>query len=84
MLDPETVEYMAGLPEERGQSRPRIFGHTREINFAMMQIEVHTGKPFKRPLIPGFELRAKRQISRTKSAVSAALERNRLRKLQSG
>lgn len=83
LLDPETVEYMAGLEDERGQSRPRIFGHTREINFAMMQIEVHTGKPFKRPLIPGLELRKNRQIQRTKNAVAAALERSRARQLQS-
>lgn len=83
LLHPDTIEYMAGLPEERGPSRPRIFGHTRELNLMMMQIEVATGKPMKRPLIPGFELRTQRTIAKTKSAVEMAQERSRRRKAKS-
>lgn len=77
LIDPETVEWMSQQPSERGAHRPRIFGHTKEINLLMMQIEVATGKPMKRPAIPGLELRTNRVIAKTKDAVAAAQERNR-------
>lgn len=80
LLDPETVEWMAGQEPERGTHRPRIFGHTKEVNLLMMQIEVATGKPMKRPLIPGLELRTDRTIVKTRDAVAAAQERNRLKR----
>lgn len=80
LLDPETIEWMASRSErDDGPSRPRIFGHTKEINLMMMQIEVQTGKPFKRPLIPGLEMRTQRIVLRTKDAVARAQERNRLK-----
>jgi hypothetical protein len=79
LLDPETIKWMASQDDARGDSRPRLFGHTREINLQMMQIEVATGKPMKRPLIPGLEMRKNRKIKRTKDAVAAALERSRNR-----
>ena len=79
LLDPETIEWMASQPDARGSGRPRIFGHTREVNLMMMQIEVATGSPMKRPVIPGLELRKQRNIRRTKDAVAAAMERNRKR-----
>lgn len=41
----------------------------------MMQIEVATGKPMARPVIPGLKLRTERKINKTKNAVEAALER---------
>lgn len=68
---------MAVQPQDRGSFRPRIFGHSREVNLMMMAIEVATGKPMKRPLIPGLELRTDRVITKTKNAVAAALERSR-------
>lgn len=77
LLDPETIEWMSQMPAERGQFRPRIFGHTKEINLMMMQIEVQTGQPMKRPLIPGFELRTQKVITKTKDAITAAQERAR-------
>jgi len=77
LLDPETVEWMADQPPERGTHRPPIFGHTKEVNLMMMQIEVATGKPMKRPLIPGLELRTDRTIVKTQNAVAAAQKRNR-------
>lgn len=77
LLDPETVEWMAHQPPDRGAYRPRIFMHTREVSLMMMQIEVATGKPMKRPLIPGLELRTSRTIVKTKDAVAAAQERSR-------
>jgi hypothetical protein len=75
LLHPETVEWMSSQEADRGVVRPRIFGHTREVSLLMTQIEVATGKPMKRPLIPGFELRTKLKVSRTKSAIEAALAR---------
>lgn len=77
LLDPETVEFMSQQPADRGQYRPRIFGHTREVNLMMMQIEVQTGKAMKRPYIPGLELRTQKVISKTKNAIAAAQERAR-------
>ncbi|OQW34511.1 MAG: hypothetical protein A4E20_10855 [Nitrospira sp. SG-bin2] len=76
--DPETIEWMASQPER--SSRPPIFGHTKEVNLMMMQIEVQTGKQMKRPIIPGLELKLTRKIIRTKDAVARAQERNRLKK----
>lgn len=77
LLDSETVEWMSRQPPDRGAYRPRIFGHTREVSLLMMQIEVATGKPMKRPLIPGLELRTNRTIIKTKDAVAAAQKRSR-------
>lgn len=77
--DPETIEWMARQPEERS-FKPPIFGHTKEINLLMMAIEVQTGKPMKRPVIPGLELRLKRKIIKTKASVAKAQELNRLKK----
>jgi len=77
LLDPETVEWMSRQPPDRGAYRPRIFGHTREVSLMMMQIEVATGKPMKRPLIPGLELRTSRTIIKTKDAIAAAQKRSR-------
>lgn len=77
LLDPETVEWMSGMPADRGQYRPRIFGHTKEINLLMMGIEVQTGKAMKRPLIPGLELRTEKVIVKTKDAIAAAQARAR-------
>lgn len=82
LLDQETVEWMSQMPAERGQYRPRIFGHTKEVNLLMMQIEVATGKPMKRPYIPGLELRTQKVIVRTKDAIAAAQERARKKKLE--
>lgn len=82
LLDPDTIEWMAAQEEERGNPRPRIFGHTKEISLMMTQIEVATGKPLKRPLIPGLHLRTKRKISKTKDAVSSALERAKQRSVE--
>ena len=76
LLDPETVQWMASQDAERGVFRPPIFGHTKAISLMMTQIEVATGKPMKRPLIPGMELRTKRKVNKTKDAVAAALERS--------
>ncbi len=79
--DPETIEWMAQRSDrDDGSYRPRIFGHTKEINLLMMQIEVATGKPMKRPLIKGLERRQQRIVKKTKSAVAAAQERNRKKK----
>lgn len=75
LLDPETIEWMANQPADRGRYRPRIFGHTREVSLMMMQIEVATGKPMARPIIPGLKLRTDRKVNKTKSAVQAALDR---------
>lgn len=77
LLDPETIEWMSRQPADRGSHRPPIFGHTKQVNLAMMQIEVATGKPMKRPLIPGLELRTSRVISKTKDAIAAAQKRSR-------
>lgn len=78
--DPETIEWMAARSwRDNAPSRPRIFGHTKEINLMMMQIEVQTGKPFKRPLIKGLELQTQRMVIRTKDAVARAQERNRMK-----
>ena len=76
LLDPETVQWMASQPADRGVYRPRIFGHTREVSLLMMQVEVATGKPMKRPTVPGLKLRTDRKISKTKDAISAALLRS--------
>jgi hypothetical protein len=78
LLDPVTVEWMAEQPEERNV-KPRIFGHTKEVNLMMMAVEVASGQPMKRPVIPGFELRTDRKIAKTKDRVSAALDRARAR-----
>ena len=77
LLDPETIEFMSQMPAERGGYRPPIFGHSKEVNLLMMQIEVATGKPMKRPFIPGLELRTQKVISKTKNAIAAAQERAR-------
>lgn len=77
LLDPETIEWMASQEADRGVYRPPIFGHTKQISLMMTQIEVATGKPMKRPLIPGFELRTKRKVNKTKDVVYAALERSK-------
>lgn len=76
LLDPETIEWMASQDADRGPYRPPIFGHTKEINLLMMQIEVATGKPMKRPSIPGIELRTRRKVNKTKDAIALALERS--------
>ena len=75
LLDPETIEWMAAQPADRGAYRPRIFGHTREISLLMMQVEVATGKPMPRPTIPGLKLRTDRKVNKTKDAIAAALAR---------
>jgi hypothetical protein len=76
MLDPQTIEWMSKQPADRGVHRPRIFGHTREVSLLMMQIEVATGKPMKRPEIPGLKLRTDLKVSKTKDAIAAALLRS--------
>lgn len=77
LLDPETIEWMSQQPADRGLFRPPIFGHTKAISLMMTQIEVATGKPLKRPLIPGLELRTQKAIVKTKDAIAAAQERAR-------
>lgn len=77
LLDPETVEWMANQPADRGVYRPRIFGHTREVSLMMTQIEVAAGKALPRPIIPGLKLRTERKVTKTKSAVLDALDRAR-------
>lgn len=77
LLDPETIEWMANQPGDRGVYRPRIFGHTKEVSLLMTQIEVATGRPLKRPTIPGLELRTERKVIKTKDVIAAALERSR-------
>lgn len=47
----------------------------------MAAIEVQTGKPMKRPLIKGLQLRTQRNVIKTKDAVAAAQERNRQKTL---
>jgi len=76
LLDPETVKWMASQDSDRGVYRPPIFGHTKEVNLMMTQIEVATGKPLKRPYIPGLELRTRRKVNKTKDAIASALERS--------
>lgn len=79
--DPETIEWMSNQSESHRSNRPPIFGHTKEINLLMMQIEVQTGKEMKRPLIRGLQLRTQKKIIRTKDAVAAAQELNRRKNL---
>ena len=80
--DPETIEWMASRTHrDDGPIRPRIFGHTRQIDLLMAAIEVHTGKPMKRPLIKGLQLRVQRNVIKTKDAVAEAQERNRKKAL---
>lgn len=79
LLDPETVEWMANQPADRGVYRPRIFGHTRQVSLMMSQIEIATGKALPRPVVPGLKARTERKVNKTKSVVSAALDRARQR-----
>lgn len=80
LVDPETTEWLASQRDD-GPAHPPIFGHTKEINLLEMVIEAQAGKTvFKRPKIPGLELRTKRKIAKTKSSVAAAQERNRKKK----
>lgn len=83
--DPETVEWMASLPETRGSHRPPIFGHTEERDLMMTAIEAQVGKKiFSRPLIKGLALRTQRKVIKTKDAVAAAQARNKAKKRSKG
>jgi hypothetical protein len=76
--DPETIEWMASLPESRGSNRPPIFGHTEERELMMTAIEAQVGKKiFSRPLIKGLALRTQRKVIKTKDAVAAGQARNK-------
>ncbi|ABE67642.1 hypothetical protein Wildcat_37 [Mycobacterium phage Wildcat] len=66
--DPEVVEWMA--THKPGKAEPRIWGQTRIVNLLMSQIEVATGKPMKRAVIPGEKLREKRNVNRLKNTLS--------------
>lgn len=79
--DPETVQWMAAMPESRGSQRPSIFGHTEERDLMMTAIEAQVGKKiFSRPLIKGLQLRTQRKVIKTKDAVAAGQARNRKKK----
>lgn len=80
LLDPETIEWLANQRDEAPKPPP-IFGHTQDINLMKMGIEASAGKSlFKRPVIPGLELRTQRKIIKTRNSVAAAQERNRKKK----
>jgi hypothetical protein len=80
LLDPETIEWLAAQ-RDSGPTPPPIFGHTQQVNLFKTLIEATAGRSlFKRPVIPGLELRTQRKIAKTKSSVLAAQERNRKKK----
>lgn len=78
LTDPETIEYMGSRKDsDDGPHKPRIFGHTETISMLKTLAELQIGKALPRPVIPGLELRTKRKIQRTLSAVEKAQERSK-------
>jgi len=66
--DPEVAEWMSR--QKPGRYRPRLWGHTKIINLIMSQIEVATGKPMKRPDIPGEVLRQYKARNKLRSTLA--------------
>lgn len=66
--DPEVVEWMS--KQKPAKYTPRLWGHTKLINLIMTQIEVATGKPMKRPEIPGEKLRQQKNVNKLKGTLS--------------
>lgn len=66
--DPEVVQWMA--KQKPGKYVPRLWGHTKLVNLIMTQIEVATGKPMKRPDIPGEKLRQKNNVNKLKGTLA--------------
>lgn len=66
--DPEVALWMS--KQKPGRYKPRLWGHTRLINLVMSQIEVATGKPMRRPDIPGEVLRQKVTQNKIKSTLA--------------
>lgn len=71
LLDPDVIEEMSQQKVVQG-GRPRIWKHTYEIGLYEMMIEAKVGKPiFKRPLIPGHELRDARNIQKLNDTLAS-------------
>lgn len=66
--DPEVIEWMSN--QKPGSYKPRLWGHTREVSLLMSQIEVATGKPMKRPIIPGQALADQKKVNKLKGTLS--------------
>lgn len=74
---PETIAWMGNRSDDDdGPFKERIFGHTKAVSLLKTQIELVTGKPMARPVIPGIELRLQKKIRKTHSAVDAAQRLN--------
>jgi hypothetical protein len=66
--DPEVVEWMAN--QKPLPYKPRLWGHTRLVNLVMTQIEIATGKPMRRPEIPGQKLREQHNVNKLRSTLT--------------
>jgi len=66
--DPEVVRWMA--EQKPLPYKPRLWGHTKVANLLMTQIEVATGKPMRRPEIPGEKLRMQHKVNKLKSTLT--------------
>lgn len=66
--DPEVIEWMS--KQKPAKYVPRLWGHTKLINLVMSQIEIATGKPMKRPIIPGERMREANNRNRLRSTLT--------------